>query len=283
MKKEILLPAAAVAGGAAGFVLRTWELSTAFEPDTGLPISGVPATYLLAALTAAMVLVLAVLCRDSYERISREDDSAFAAPGLPVYPAAAGLSALLLLAGGLALGWDFLHGASAVFTHPILAVLAVVSGVCLLLLAKSRFHGVPRPRYDFLQLMPAYTCCVWLVSSYQMRAGDPVQLDYIYQLAAIIASLLGLYYCAGFSFGKGKPFQACLFSLLGVYGSIVTLADGHDLANTLLYLSAILYLLVSAAVLLRSAAQPSGSDASPARKINPAENLQKTEGIPDEP
>ncbi len=283
MKKEILLPAVAVGGGAAGFALRLWELSTAFEPDTGLPVSGAPATYVLAALTAAVALALIVLCRDPYEGIAREDDSVFAAPGLPVYPAAAGLSALLLLAGGLALGWEFFHGTSAVFTHPVLAVLAVISGVCLLLLAKSRFRGLPRPGYDFLQLMPAYTCCVWLVSSYQMRAGDPVQLDYIYQLAAIITSLLGLYYCAGFSFGKGKPFQACLFSLLGVYCSIVTLADGHDLANTLLYLSAIVYLLLSAAALLRSAARPPEAGAFPARQTGPAENQQETEGTPDEP
>ena len=35
MRKEILLPAVAVAGGGAGFVLRRWELATAFEADTG--------------------------------------------------------------------------------------------------------------------------------------------------------------------------------------------------------------------------------------------------------
>ena len=39
MRKDILLPGVAVAGGAAGFLLRRWELSTAFEPDTGLPVA----------------------------------------------------------------------------------------------------------------------------------------------------------------------------------------------------------------------------------------------------
>ena len=38
MRKEIVLPAATVAVGAAGFLLRRWELATAFEPDTGLHI-----------------------------------------------------------------------------------------------------------------------------------------------------------------------------------------------------------------------------------------------------
>ena len=32
MRKDILLPGVAVVGGAAGFLLRRWELSTAFEP-----------------------------------------------------------------------------------------------------------------------------------------------------------------------------------------------------------------------------------------------------------
>ena len=44
MRKDILLPGVAVVGGAAGFLLRRWELSTAFEPDTGLPVAGAPAT-----------------------------------------------------------------------------------------------------------------------------------------------------------------------------------------------------------------------------------------------
>ena len=52
MKKEILLPALAAAGGAAGFALRRWELATAFEPDTGLPIAGMPAR-IIPADTAA--------------------------------------------------------------------------------------------------------------------------------------------------------------------------------------------------------------------------------------
>ena len=39
MRKDILLPGVAVVGGAAGFLLRRWELSTAFEPDTGLPVA----------------------------------------------------------------------------------------------------------------------------------------------------------------------------------------------------------------------------------------------------
>ena len=61
MRKDILLPGVAVVGGAAGFLLRRWELSTAFEPDTGLPVAGAPATWALIALTVVVAAVLAVL------------------------------------------------------------------------------------------------------------------------------------------------------------------------------------------------------------------------------
>lgn len=274
MKKEILLPALAAAGGAAGFALRRWELATAFEPDTGLPIAGMPATYALAAVSAGMILALALLGRGEYAGLSgREDDSVFAAVGNSLYAMAALMAAFLLIGGGALMAASFFTGRSVVFTRPILAVLAAAAGVCLLPIVKSRFRGPARPRYDVLQLIPAYACCMWLVAAYQARAGDPVQLDYIYELAAVIASLLGLYYAAGFSFGRGKPFQFCLFSLLGVYFSLTTLADGHDLPSTLLYGFAAIYQLCCAWALLHNAAQPGGGE----------RNVQETEETPDEP
>lgn len=280
MRKEILLPALAVGGGAVGFGLRRWELATAFEPDTGLPIAGMPATWALLALTAGMILVLALLCRDGYGGLSgREGDHAFDARGNTLYAAAAILSAFLLLGAAAAIGAALLRRERLLFTRPILAVLAVCACVCVLLIVKGRFRGPDRPKYDFAQLLPAYACCVWLVCAYQARAGDPVLLDYLYELSAIIACLLGLYYAAGFSFGRGKPFQTCLFSLLGVYCSLVTLADGHDLAGTLLYGFAVLYLLSSTAVLLHNAAAPEGK-----RLLRfGVENDQETEETPDEP
>ena len=70
--------------------------------------------------------------------------------------------------------------------------------------------------FIFTLLMPAYTCCMWLIVAYQARAADPVILDYVYELFAIIAVLLGLYFIAGFSFERPKVRRASFFSLLGV-------------------------------------------------------------------
>lgn len=295
MKKEIFLPILTLAGGVLGFGLRRWELATAFEPDTGLPIAGMPATYALAALSAVMVLALLFLCRSQFEYLPREDDSAFAAPGNTLYACASILSAFLFLGGGVLMGWSFLEQRSdalawgtfqiqgfSIFMRLLVAVLAAAAGVALILVAKSRFRGPLRPKYDGLQLLPAYACGVWLVASYQMRAGDPVQQDYIYQIFAIIACLLGLYYCAGFSFGKGKPYLTCLFSLLGVYSSAVTLADGHSLADSLLYAAAMLYLVSTTAVLLHNAEAPIGKRLLQSTQTAQAKQAQETEETTDE-
>lgn len=154
-----------------------------------------------------------------------------------------------------------------------MAALAAVSFFCVMQTAQNSFKGLDRGKYSFTLLMPAYTCCVWLIAAYQVRAGDPVQLDYVYELFAIIASLLGLYFHAGFSFERGRVFWAGLFSLLGIYFCLTTLADQHDLATTLLYGFAILYLLSSTVTLLYNAGRP--------ELLARAEN-DTTEGTPDE-
>ena len=58
MRKEFLLPALALGGGLAGLALRLWELSSAFEAVTGLPVDGAPATLVLAGFSAAVLLAL---------------------------------------------------------------------------------------------------------------------------------------------------------------------------------------------------------------------------------
>lgn len=253
MRKEIVLPAVAVAGGAAGFGLRHWELASAFEADTGLPVAGAPATLTLIALSGVVALVLALLCRGKYPAFQRYDQ-AFGAPGNTLYATAAVLSAFLLLGSAGLMVWDFLQGTDRVYTRLLVAALSVVSFLCVLRTAQGNLKGQARGRFDLALLMPAYTCCVWLIAAYQVRAGDPVQLDYVYELFAIMAVLLGFYFDAGFSFAKGRPALAAFFSLLGAYFSLVTLADRHDLATVLLYGFAIVYLLSSAAVLLYNSA-----------------------------
>ena len=253
MRKEILLPAVAAAGGVVGFAFRRWELATAFEADTGLPIDGAPATMALIVLSVVMAVVLALLCRGKYPAFTGYDQ-AFRAKGNTAYATAGILSAFLLV-----------------------AALALAAGFCVMGTVQNNFKGLGRGKLNFTLLLPAYACCVWLIAAYQVRAGDPVQLDYVFELFAIIASLLGLYFHAAFAFTKGRPFWAVFFALLGIYFSITTLADGHELGFTLLYAFAIVYLAVSAITLLYNAGRPE----LPAQAENDTNDT--TEGTPDEP
>ena len=123
MRKEILLPAVAVAGGGAGFVLRRWELATAFEADTGLPIPGTPATLALIALSVAMAAVLALLCRGKYPSFTGYDE-AFQAKGNTLYATAMVLSAFLLLGAAVLMVLSFVQGTNTVYTRLLLAALA---------------------------------------------------------------------------------------------------------------------------------------------------------------
>ena len=255
MRKEILVPAVAVIGGGVGFALRWWELNTGFEPDTGLPIAEAPATYTPIAFSVVMVVVLALLCLGCKRAFSGYGQ-AFQAQGNTLYATAGVISGFLLLGAGALMAAEPAMGGELVYTRLITAALALVAGICVVLTVRDNFRGLADGKYSFKLLMPAYAFCVWLIAAYQVRAGDPVQLDYVYELFAIIAGLLGLYFIAGFSFDKGKCVPAVFFCLMGVYFSLVTLADEHDWATLALYGFTILYLLTSSALLLYNAARP---------------------------
>lgn len=297
MRKSILLPAIAVVGGVGGFFLRRWELASAFEPETGLPILGAPAFWALVAFSLLVTGALLVLCRGKHKTFEGGYDTAFAAKGNTVYLAAMVLSAFLLLAGGifsfLTLPQDYQTAlaASSLSASPnsvtvmislvpkaLLAVLAVVSFFCVLTLGRNSYRGEGKGKYSGALLAPGYLCAIWLISAFQSRAGDPIQQDYVYELLAIIAGLLAIYFIAGFSFEKSKVFRASFFSLVAVYLSATTLADGHNMAHLLLYGALILYLTAQATALLYN----DGPRMCPSKTVTETETEHETEEKTDE-
>lgn len=247
------LPLLAVAGGAAGFLLRRWELASAFE-DTGLAILWTAPTLLLIALSVALAAAFALLCR-RYRYSPKTHSEAFANPGnwasLGVFLVSAGC----LLLAGLERGRAELGAESPRMLVLLLSLLCAISCVCICVTAVHNFRDGGR-QYSLALLVPAYTSCLWLVTAYQNRASDPVVLDYVYEMLAIICTLLGLYFMAGFSFGKGKTWRCAFFSLLGIYFSLLTLADGHDLGGRMFFLFAALHQMNALPSLLRGALTP---------------------------
>lgn len=277
MRKEILLPGIAAGGGVAGLLLRRWELATAFEAETGLPISGAPATWSLIALTLLVAGALLLLCPRHAGAFPGGYDQAFCCSS-PLYATGAIAGGFFLGAAGLV---QLFHLPQvlrqAMITAEVvkvtlrvlllslpqiaLAALCLASALCVVLTAKNNYRAEGKGKRSGKLLLPAYTCCLWLITAYQVRAGDPVVLDYLYELFAIISTLLALYFMSGFSFQRARPVLTCFFCLMGVYFSLVTLADAHALDRLLLYAFAIFYLLASAAALLSHA----GKDAAAPR------------------
>lgn len=319
MRKEFLLPALALGGGLAGLALRLWELSSAFEADTGLPVAGAPATLVLAGFSAAVLLALVLLCRGTGRGFQGSYDEAFQAAGstpyLTVMVAAAFLmagSGVLLLAQAASLLsqtstlWAQAHSAlaaspgaaqaagarealSAFLSHLLsvgrellLAILALASAASLFLLGKNNYKGEGKGERSGCLLTPAYTACVWLIVSYLDHSGDPIVLDYVYQLFAVVAAVLGSYFLAGFGYQRPKGFPAAFFSLAAMYFCLVTLADRHTPAELLLYVGYFLYFAGSVHVLLAHLARPLGPRMPGGKRLAHTEKPLNQEETPDE-
>lgn len=303
MRKEFLLPALALGGGLAGLALRLWELSSAFEADTGLPVAGALATLVLAGFSAAVLLALVLLCRGTGRGFQGSYDEAFQAAGstpyLTVMVAAAFLMAgsgvlLLAQAGGvlsesLAASAGAGLGLSGLFQlllsvgrELLLAILALASAASLFLLGKNNYKGEGKGERSGCLLTPAYTACVWLIVSYLDHSGDPIVLDYVYQLFAVVAAVLGSYFLAGFGYQRPKGFPAAFFSLAAMYFCLVTLADRHTPAELLLYVGYFLYFAGSVHVLLAHLARPLGPRMPGGKRLAHTEKPLNQEETPDE-
>ena len=71
MRKSVLLPALAVAGGIVGLLVRRVYLANGFEVGTGLPIAGAPSLWAIALVAVAVVVVLAVLSAGKHRNFDR--------------------------------------------------------------------------------------------------------------------------------------------------------------------------------------------------------------------
>ena len=71
MRKSVLLPALAVAGGIVGLLVRRVYLANGFEVGTGLPIAGAPSLWAMALVAVAVVVVLAVLSAGKHRNFDR--------------------------------------------------------------------------------------------------------------------------------------------------------------------------------------------------------------------
>ncbi|MEG2679212.1 MAG: hypothetical protein RR949_04665 [Oscillospiraceae bacterium] len=255
MRKEFLLPGGAVALGVGGFFLRHWELRTAFEPDTGLSVSGMPATISLMCLSI-LVAVAAIFIAYTYRKteFQADYDKNFYAPHV-LYFSAMVLAAVLILGAGLLGMWQYFSHMYTELVRFVFSILCLMMAASYFIMGGNNYKGRRQGKYSLYLLIPAFGACLWLLVSYLMQSGNPVILGYVYGTLAVVSALLSAYFVTGFAFGYCKPLCAIAFSLMGIYFGIVALA-GADLFSALLHGSAVLYQLSNVTTLLYRTQHP---------------------------
>lgn len=262
MKKYVALPALALAGGVGGFLVRRWQLASAYVPETGLFTHGAPATLVLMGLLglAGVVILLLVL---PIKEGPEDFLPAFHSPetGQITILTAAGL--LLMITGVLGL-WNGLDSLSLWRTYPdqyqmsTLAAQMVASLLCLpagggiLLMGRMAYRGELNDWACRLASLPALAGLVWLFSVHLENGIEPVLMKYGTQLAAALLLTLAHYYIAAFLFGRPRRRRTAFLALTGGILGLTSLADGAGLFQTAATLAFSLSALTFGRALLRN-------------------------------
>lgn len=262
MRKDIFLPLLALLGGGAGFVLRLWQLSSGFDRETRLFRSGLPATWALLGLLAALAVLFLLLPRGSAAPVDYAQ--AFYCPSA-VYMTLMAAGGFLLLSCA-ALGalegvaqWNLLRtGLSSLgpIMQLLTAILAVPAGLAALLLGKGNYRGSLPQCHPLLAALFAYLTLPWIVEIYQNNSRQPETMLYLFPLLAVIAAMLAFYYGVCFAFDCRRPSLCLFFSLMGVVLLLTALADRLSLFHTALSLGCVLLLLAQSYSLIRNICGP---------------------------
>lgn len=273
MRREILPPALALAGGAAGFVLRRWQWASAYDVSTQLFLPGAPATWALLVLLGALAAAFLVLSRDAK---AREDFlSAYRCPRTPFMAAMAASAFLFVGAGALrlldALGalavWKDQNQALALMgadpvppTYPaalaLCALLCFPAGAALLLLGKAAYRGELSSAASMLASFPPFAGLVWLFTTHLDHGSDPQLLGYGFTLLGIGLLTLAHYGAAEALFTGQHPRRTLLCALLGSAVGLLALADPLGRSDALLMAAFTLSSLAYACALLRNSRRP---------------------------
>lgn len=266
MRKDIALPALALAGGVAGFLLRRWQLASAYVPETGLFVHGAPATWALLGLTGLLALAFALLVRGDGE--GPEDFlPAFGCPeaGQMTVLTAAGL--LMLLSGALGLKngltelqlWRSapeLYPMASPGSQLLASALCLPAGLGVLLMGRAAYRNELDTAACRLASFPALAGLVWLFAAHLKHGVEPVLMKYGFELFAVLLLTLAHYYIAAFLYGRPRRRRTAFLALMGAAMGILSLADRPDLFTAAATLAFSLSALVFARALLRNTFGP---------------------------
>ena len=246
MRKESgLIALFTCAAGAIGLFIRWLQLSSAFEPLTGLPIHGAPASIAMAATIAVYAVALFIVMRTMKDAEKLTEYKTALRGHSIFYPAAAVLLGIATIVAGL-LMFPGTAGELRPGLWRLLAAAALLCGASYPVLALPSKRSGGDALTCLAALVPTIFFCIWLIVSYMSNAENPIVWAYATETLAISGATLGFYYCAGYAFGRPRPLSTAYFSHLGAFLCIVTLADDRAMpAQIMLAAAAAMLLLLS--------------------------------------
>lgn len=266
MRKDIALPALAAVGGVAGFLLRRWQLASAYVPETGLFVHGAPATCALLGLAGLLILAFALLVRG--DREGPEDFlPAFGCPeaGQMTVLAAAGL--LMMLSGALGLKdglaelrlWRAdpeLYPMAGPGAQLLASALCLPAGLGVLLMGRAAYRDELDASACRLAPFPALAGLVWLFATHLKHGVEPVLMKYGPGLLAVLLLTLAHYCAAAFLYERPRRRRTAFLALTGAAVGIISLADRPDLFTAAATLAFSLSALALGRALLRNTFGP---------------------------
>lgn len=228
MKKQLLIPVLAAAGGVLAMALRLAQMRTGFEAGTGLAIPGNAAGMALVVLLVVVAAVLALLSRP-LPKLDKKGTfiSAFGQMDTAALAAVTAGALLMALSGaadmatGLGMRNELLFSRQA---HLIFGVLTLLSaggiflGAVACRKASAAFVGTP--------LLAAPVMLVLrLVLVYRVNSADPTLAVYYIEILAIAFLTLGFFFLSTFAFGDARPRAFALCAACAVVLAMASLGE----------------------------------------------------------
>ena len=232
MRKDLILPALPLAGGAAGFLLRLWQYASAYHPDSQLFDAGAPASLALLAWAALMGVLALVLGRGGKDGEKPEEALLCPSTGYMTVMTAGGMCFLLAAAAGVP---ELLQQIEAWQLDPKHNMLPAAFGLSLLFCllgavgaltaGRNNYRGITGLHTRTPAALTAYAAMPWLMTLYQEDSRDPVMIRVFLPILGAVFLLLALYQQAAFSFRRSHPHRFIFFAVMGISLGLASLAD----------------------------------------------------------